>query len=657
MRDKINEILNLIKANKFVEAESKCEEIKIKLDKNVEFLHIYGFIFLNLKKYDKAINVWKKAIEINPEFVEGLNNLGNAFLKIKKFDEAIEYLNDALKLKPDFFETYYTLSEVFFHKAMYEASLKNLDKALNLKPDHLPTINNKIKLLLKMSKKEDALKFLDKVIPYHPKNSELYNEKAEILSELGMNSRSLNTYKTILMIDPNYPFVLGKVVDDKLKNCDWNGLDKDCAEIKKKIIDGKKIAAPFLVSTLFDSSYLQNKSAEIWIKQFRLTEKKFKFQTDNNDSKRNIGYFSADFRDHPVGHLISKMLESHDKTKFNIYGFYLGNKHKEDDRFYKRIKKTFTKFYDVSKMSDEEIISLSINLKIHIAVDLMVYTGSQSRFGIFLNKCAPIQINFLGYPGTSASEKIDYIIADKTVIPETNKKFFTEKIIYFPNSYQPSEKNRQLSEKKFTKKNLNLPEDVFIFCCFNTCSKILPGMINVWADILNQVPKSILWMISDNEVTKKNLNIEFEKKNIDTKKIIFSDKLPISEHLARIKYADLFLDTFPYNAHTSCSDSIWAGLPLLTIEGNSFQSRVASSLLRTSGLEELVTKNEKEYIEKAVYIAKNKDYLDNLKNKLINSRNTNPLFDNQTFIKDMEKAYSIVLEKYFKNQKPEDIYL
>ena len=657
MRDKINEILNLIKANKFVEAESKCEEIKIKLDKNVEFLHIYGFIFLNLKKYDKAINVWKKAIEINPEFVEGLNNLGNAFLKIKKFDEAIEYLNDALKLKPDFFETYYTLSEVFFHKAMYEASLKNLDKALNLKPDHLPTINNKIKLLLKMSKKEDALKFLDKVIPYHPKNSELYNEKAEILSDLGMNSRSLNTYKTILMIDPNYPFVLGKVVDDKLKNCDWNGLDKDCAEIKKKIIDGKKIAAPFLVSTLFDSSYLQNKSAEIWIKQFRLTEKKFKFQTDNNDSKRNIGYFSADFRDHPVGHLISKMLESHDKTKFNIYGFYLGNKHKEDDRFYKRIKKTFTKFYDVSKMSDEEIISLSINLKIHIAVDLMVYTGSQSRFGIFLNKCAPIQINFLGYPGTSASEKIDYIIADKTVIPETNKKFFTEKIIYFPNSYQPSEKNRQLSEKKFTKKNLNLPEDVFIFCCFNTCSKILPGMINVWADILNQVPKSILWMISDNEVTKKNLNIEFEKKNIDTKKIIFSDKLPISEHLARIKYADLFLDTFPYNAHTSCSDSIWAGLPLLTIEGNSFQSRVASSLLRTSGLEELVTKNEKEYIEKAVYIAKNKDYLDNLKNKLINSRNTNPLFDNQTFIKDMEKAYSIVLEKYFKNQKPEDIYL
>ena len=516
-------------------------------------------------------------------------------------------------MKPDFFETHYTLSEVFFHKGMYDVSLNNLNAALKLKPNHLTAITNKIELLLKLNKKEEALQFLEKVIPYHPKNSELYNLKADIFLDLGMKSRALNTYKTILMIDPNYPFVLGKVIDDKLKNCDWSELEKNCSEIKRKIIGGKKIAAPFLVSTLFDSQDLQNKSAKIWIKQFKVLDKKFKLQKDKNESSINIGYFSADFRDHPVGHLISKILETHDKSKFNIYGFYLGNQHKEDDKFYNRIKKTFKKFYDVSKMSDEEIISLSINLNIHIAVDLMVYTGSQSRFGIFLNKCAPIQINFLGYPGTSASENIDYIIADKTVIPEANKKFFTEKIIYLPNSYQPSEKNRQLSEKKFNKKNLDLPNDTFIFCCFNTVSKILPVMINLWSNILNEVPKSILWLISDNDFAKKNLNIEIEKKNINKKKIKFSDKLQISEHLARIKYAYLFIDTFPYNAHTSCSDSIWAGLPILTIEGNSFQSRVASSLLKTSGLEELITKNEKEYVEKAIYIANNKEYLNNLK--------------------------------------------
>jgi len=185
----------------------------------------------------------------------------------------------------------------------------------------------------------------------------------------------------------------------------------------------------------------------------------------------------------------------------------------------------------------------------------------------------------------------------------------------------------------------------------------LPVMINLWSNILNEVPKSILWLISDNDFAKKNLMIEFGKKNINKNRIKFSDKLPIGEHLLRIKYADLFLDTFPYNAHTSCSDSIWAGLPILTIEGNSFQSRVASSLLKTSGLEELITKNEKEYVEKAIYIANNKEYLNNLKKKLINSRDTNPLFNNETFTRNIEKAYSLVLEKYYKDQKPEDIYL
>tara|TARA_B100001057_G_scaffold286762_1_gene286870 strand:- start:3090 stop:5066 length:1977 start_codon:yes stop_codon:yes gene_type:complete len=658
MRDKIDEILNLVKNNNFVEAGKKCEDIKNKLDNNLQFLHIYGFVSFNLKDYNKAIDLWQETIKIDPNFLSGLNNLGNALSKIQKFEEAIGYLNKSLEIKPDFFETHYTLSEIFFQKGLHEKSLHHLNEAIKVKPDHLQTIKNKLKLLLKLNKREETLEFLEKVIPHHAKNTELYNEKAQVLSELGLNTQSLNTYKTIFMLDPDFPFVLGNIVSDKLRNCNWDGLDKDLEDIKKKINKEKEVADPFLVSTLFDSSDLLNKSTKIWIKQFDHNQKTNKFQVNRDYSKTNIGYYSADFRDHPVGHLIVKMIECHDKSKFNIYGFYLGNKHKKNDEYHLRLKKAFTKFYDVSKMSDEEISSLSKDIKVHIAIDLMAHTGGhESRFGIFLKKCAPIQINFLGYPGTSASDKIDYIIADRTVIPEKNKKFFSEKIIYLPNSYQPSEKDRRLSNKKVTKQSLNLPDDNFIFCCFNTNSKILPNTVRLWTDILKKVPKSILWLISDKEDVKKNLKLIFKKENIEPKRIIFSDKVHISEHLLRIKYADLFLDTFPYNAHTSCSDSIWVGLPVLTLEGDSFQSRVASSLLKTSGLDELIAKNKEEYIEKAVHIAQNKEHLNYLKKKLILSRDSNPLFDNKSFTNNIEKAYLIALEKYLNKEDPDDIYL
>ena len=658
MRDKIDKILNLIKINKFKEAQIKCDEIKKHFEENVDFLHIYGFVFFNLNNYEMAIDQWEKAIKIDPKFVDGLNNLGNALSRIGKFDEAINYLNKALNLRPDFFETYYTLSEIFYQKGIYDKSLKNINEALNLKPEDLLTIKSKLSILSKMNMKKEYLKFLEKVIPYHPKETELYYKKAQIFSELGMNTSSINTYKTILMIDPEYPYVLGNVVQDKLLNCDWNNLDRDLNDLKNKILEDKKIASPMLLSTVFDSSELLFKASKIWIQQFDEGNSRFQAQILEKNTKIKIGYFSADFRDHPIGHLIVKMLETHDKSKYEIFGFYLGKRHEENDIFHSRIKKAFTKFYDVSNMSNEEIISLSKNLKIHIAIDLMAHTGGhEGKFGIFQKKLAPIQINFLGYPGTSGSDKIDYIIADKTVIPEKNKKFFSEKIIYLPYSYQPSEKDRVISEKKFTKQILNLPKDDFIFCCFNTIKKILPNTVNLWAEILNQVPKSVLWLLSDNNDAIQNLKIEFEKKKIDPKRIIFGTKVPIMEHLVRIKFADLFLDTFPYNAHTSCSDSIWAGLPILTLEGDSFQSRVASSLLKTTGLNELISKNEKEYVDKAVHIAKNKEYLNKLKNKLLASKDSNPLFDNKSFTHNIEKAYSIVFERYINKKDPEDVYL
>ena len=328
MRDNINEILNLVKLNKFEEAQNKCEQIQSKLSKNIQFLNLYAYIFFNLKNYDQAINFWTKAITIDPKFADGLNNLGNAHSKINKFDEAINYINKALKIKPDFFESYFTLSEIFYKQNKFKETLLNLNQALKLKPDHLLTIKNKIEVLTQMNKKEELLKFLNEVIPYHPQNTEFYSEKAKVLSSMGMRAQSINTYKTIYMLDPDFPDVLGSIVSDKLSNCEWDGLEKDFVDIKKKINEEKDVADPFTVSLLFDSADLQNKSAKIWIKQYRVFEEFKKSSNLNNKKTINLGYFSADFRNHPVGHLISKILETHDKSKFDLYGFYFSDKNR-----------------------------------------------------------------------------------------------------------------------------------------------------------------------------------------------------------------------------------------------------------------------------------------------------------------------------------------
>ena len=659
MKDKINKILELIKHNKFNDAKSICDSIKNNLEQNFEFINIHGYVLFRLGNYEEAIKLWKKVINIKPDYAFAFNNLGNVYSKLNNLEESLKYFTEALKLKPDYFEASYGISNVYLKKNNYHDALFYLNKSLKVKPNISTLIKIKLELLRVMDKKKEALSFLDEMIYYNPNDAYLYNEKALILSQLNREIEAINSYKTAYIINPDYPFVLGNIVFDKLKNCEWDNIENNFDDIYKKIKKGKEVSDPLLVSYIFDSPLIQNETAKIMV-NFKKDKKYHEYQFSNleNHKKLNIGYFSADFRNHPVGHLISRSIELHDKSRYNVHGFYFGKRHKEDDPYYLRLKKAFFKFHEVADKSSKEIVNLSRELKIDIAIDLMGHTGGfENRIEIFVNKCAPIQINFLGYPGTSGTNKIEYILADKTVIQEDEKKFYTEKIIYLPNSYQPSEKNRHITNKTFKKKQFNLPEDKFIFCCFNSNQKILKTTCNLWVEILRKVPKSVLWLLSKNNKFILNFRKEFEKNNIEPDRIIFSHPISVDEHLARIKLADLFLDTFPYNAHTTCNDSIWAGVPVLTKMGKSFHSRVASSLLKTSSLEELITHSDKEYIDKAIKIASDANYLKNLKEKLRTSKDKNPLFDSELFTKNLEKAYEIIYNRYLNKENPEDIYL
>ena len=374
----------------------------------------------------------------------------------------------------------------------------------------------------------------------------------------------------------------------------------------------------------------------------------------NNKERIRIGYFSSDFREHPVGYLIAKVIEKHDRNKFEIFAYSLISNKK--DELQKRFTKSFDVFNDVSGMSDEEIVLLSRNQNIDIAIDLNGYT-KDNRSSIFSYRVAPIQINFLGFPGTMGTDFIDYIISDQHVIPFNKRKYYTEKKIYLPNTYMPTDNTRELSKKSISRSDMGLPDEAFVFCCFNTNYKITCIEFDIWMRLLCKVKGSVIWLRRSNSISEKNIIKEAKKRNIDTSRLVFADKVPMDVHLARYKLADLFLDTFNFNAHTTATEALWAGLPVITKQGESFAARVASSLLNAIGLKELVLKTESEYEEMILELSTNLSKLTAIKKKLVANRLSKPLFDTKLYTKHLECGYLKAYQNYLDQKDPETIFI
>jgi predicted O-linked N-acetylglucosamine transferase (SPINDLY family) len=437
--------------------------------------------------------------------------------------------------------------------------------------------------------------------------------------------------------------------------CDWSTFSNSIEICINEVKNSKKIIHPFSLLGLVDDVKLHTKCSKIYVKdKYDLKSNLGPIIKNYNKKKIRIGYYSACFHNHAISHLIAELLETHDKKKFEIYGFSFGLN--LNDQYRQRLSKSFDCFYIVNYLSDREVALLSRKIGIDIAIDLNGYT-SDCRPNIFSYRCAPIQVNYLGYPGSMGVSYMDYIIADKTVIPKNINNLYSEKIIYLPNSYQPNDTKRKISNKIFTKKELNLPENSFIFCCFNNAYKILPEVFNIWMEILKNVENSVIWLLEDSEnsIVSKNLKKEARARGVSDHRLIFSQKVTIDEHLARLKLADLFLDTFPYNAHTTCTDALWAGVPVLTYSGKSFASRVAASLLNTLGLEELVTDSLDKYKTIAIKLSKNKNELFLIREKLLNSKIISPLFNTSLFAKNLEKSYKIIYSRYLKNLELQNI--
>jgi predicted O-linked N-acetylglucosamine transferase (SPINDLY family) len=617
----LNQALEALRNSSLEMAEAHLKEALILELNNPHTLRLLGVVAAQRAEYQKAIEFFLASIDAFPENAVAHSNLGNVYAKLRQFDQALSAYEQAALLDPQDAETWSNAGIVFFELKRFEEAVALYDKALAINPNYAEALCN----------------------------------KGNALDELKRYEEAIDCYEKALSINPNIDWAPGVWMYLKLKVSAWENLEANVAVILAKITAGEKVSNPFPLLAMSDDPILHRQASEIFAHyQYPSNSALGPMTKYPRGEKIRIGYFSADFHNHATGYLLAELIELHDKKQFELIGISFGPN--QDDEMRTRLKKSFDQLIDASAMSDIEIAQLSRHLKIDIAVDLKGFTQN-CRTGIFAYRAAPIQLSYLGYPGTMSASYIDYLIADQTLIPQEAQQAYSEKIAYLPNSYQANDRKRVVSDKQFTKGDLGLPEQGFIFCSFNNNYKILPATFEIWMRLLKAVDGSVLWLYEDNAAAANHLRQEAEKRGVHPSRLVFAKRMPLAEHLARHQLADLFIDAFPCNAHTTASDALWAGLPVLTLMGNAFASRVAASLLNAIELPELITSTPQAYEALAIEIAKNPEKLAALKQKLASNRLTTPLFDTPQFTRDLERSYVQIYERYQAGLPPEHIFV
>jgi len=609
-----------------------------------------------LKKFSDALDSYNKAISLKPDFVEAWSNKGNVLNELKNYKEALLCYNKALGFDQSYAEAWSNKGITFQALKRFDEALVCYKKAIDLNPNFYEAWSNQGNIHSDLGEYAEALECYDKSILINPNYAEAWSNKGIILSIHKKYQEAIKLYETYLRLSSKAAWMYGAMLDCKSKICSWAETNLDGINLETKIDKYERVISPFQLLPISDDPKIQLKCAGIYNSENDASNTVLGTLAKHpKHQKIKIAYFSADFRKHPVAQLIVELFERHDRTRFELYGFSLRDPENEDD-LRLRIKDSFDHFYEVENKTDQEIAALARELEIDIAVDLGGHT-QYAQTGIFACRAAPIQVNYLGYPGTMGAPYMDYIVADPILIPQQSQEFYVEKIAYLPDTYQPNDRKRQIASKQFTKSELGLPEQGFVFCCFNNNFKINPQVFDCWATILKQVPGSVLWLLEDNALAKDNLQKEALARGIAPERLVFAGRLETSEHLARHALADLFLDTFPYNAHTTASDALWAGLPVLTVIGQSFAARVAASLLNAMDLPELITQNQQEYEALAVEQATHPEKLAQIKQKIQDHRLTKPLFDTPRYTQNIEAAYTQMYERYQADLPPDHLYI
>jgi predicted O-linked N-acetylglucosamine transferase (SPINDLY family) len=613
--------------------------------------HHYGLFLAKAKRYDESVAQFDQALKLFDRFAPVYCDRGIALTELGKLDEALESHNAAVQLAPNVPMAFYNRANTLFKRRNLPLALQDYDRAVALNPNYADAHCGRGNVLQELRRPGEALAAYDRALALAPKTAEARLGRGNLYRDAGRHEEALVEYGLASSLKPDLPGIQGDAFYARLQVCEWLGYEQDRTQLIFSVRRGELVTSPFPFLAFSSAPKDQLQCARLWASDKNSDTGRSVWQGPRYRHDRiRVGYLSADFRQHAVASLIAGTFDCHDKSRFEITGLSIGADDGSD--LGRRVKASFEHFVDAGNRSDDEIAKAIMDAEIDILVDLMGLTA-YARPGILMRRPAPIQVNYLGFPGTVAAQYIDYILADKTVIPEDRREFYAEEVVYLPDSFMPADRDRPTSQKTFTRAEAGLPEQGFVFCCFNNSYKITPAVFAIWMRLLKEIDGSMLWLFAANPAVERNLRKEAAERHVDAERLIFAPFMPLPEHQVRQRHADLFLDTLPYNAGATASDALWAGVPVVTRIGESFAGRMAASLLTAVGLPELITTTTQDYETLALTLARQPNKLAEIKRKLEQNRLSAPLFGTRLFATHIEQAFAGMWQRWQQGEPPQ----
>lgn len=647
--ENFNRAIALFHGGKLDDAEGLFKQVLRVDPRHLGALNLLGISLTKRERYSEAETCLLAALEISVSDVT-LYNYAIVLKALRRPAEAFERFTQALAINPNIPETWNNRGTVLKDLKRFEDALADFDKSIALKPDYADALHNKGNSLAELRHYDQALAAYDKALLLNPNHAQVWFSRGRTLGIMKRNEDAAKSLTRAIELVPDYSFAKGNLIHQKMLCCDWAQFDSLVKSIEQDIRAGRKSAEPFGYQAVSDSASNLRRCAEIYAAEMCSRSQVQLWSGERYDNaKIRLGYLSGEFCNHATAILMAGVFEQHDKNCFELFAFDNGQDDGSEIR--KRINSAFDRVIGIADIGDLEAATIIKSNKIDILVDLNGYAGF-ARSGVFSLRPAPIQVNYLGFPGTMGTDYMDYILADGCVIPLDHAAYYSEKIVYLPDTYQANDSKRTIADHTPTRSEVGLPTTGFVFCCFNNNYKISPEIFDIWMRLLINFEGSVLWLFEQSVEASRNLKREAEQRGVAQQRLVFAPRVRLQEHLARHRLADLFLDTLPYNAHTTASDALWAGLPLLTCRGNAFAGRVAASLLHAVGLPELVTGNLADYEALALKLAREPALLAEIKAKLARNRDICPLFDTARFTRHIEAAYTTMWEKYQRGEAP-----